>query len=34
MYFVHIASQNVVNIGLGNGLLMDSTKPFPEPILI
>ena len=22
-----------VNIGLGNGLLLDSTKPLPDPIL-
>ena len=26
--------ENWVNIGSGNGLLPDSTKPLPEPILI
>ena len=29
-----ITSWILVNIGLGNGLLPDGTKPFPEPILI
>ena len=29
----YIASWNWVNIGSGNGLLPDGTKPLPEPIL-
>ena len=29
-----MASQNLVNIGSGNGLLPDGTKPLPEPMLI
>ena len=28
-----MASKNLVNIGLGNGLLLDSTKPLPKPML-
>ena len=28
-----MASENLVNIGSGNGLLPDSTKPLPEPVL-
>ena len=28
----HITSQDLVSIGLGNGLLPDSTKPWPEPV--
>ena len=29
----HRATQILVNIGSGNGLLPDGTKPLPEPIL-
>ena len=29
-----ITSWNLVNIGLGNGLLPDGTKPLAEPVLI
>ena len=29
-----VTSWNLVNIGLGDGLLPDGTKPLPEPILI
>ena len=29
----YIAPQNLVNIGLGNGLVPDGTKPLPEPLL-
>ena len=29
----HKASQILVNIGWGNGLLLDGTKPLPHPIL-
>ena len=28
-----MATQILVNIGSGNGLLPDSTKPLPEPML-
>ena len=28
-----LATENWVNIGLGNGLLTDGTKPLPEPML-
>ena len=28
-----MATQILVNIGSGNGLLADSTKPLPEPML-
>ena len=30
----HMASLNLVNVGLGNGLLPNGTKPLPEPMLI
>ena len=29
----HMASQNLVSIASGNGLLPDGTKPLPEPML-
>ena len=29
----HMATENWVNIGSGNGLLPDGTKPLPEPML-
>ena len=29
-----MAPKNWVNIGAGNGLLPDGTKPLPEPMLI
>ena len=29
----HMAAENWVNIGSGNGLLPDGTKPLPEPML-
>ena len=29
-----MASQNLVSIRSGNGLLPDSTKPLPEPMLL
>ena len=29
----HMATWNLVNIGSGNGLLPDRTKPLPEPML-
>ena len=28
-----MSSENLVNIGSGNGLLPDGTKPLPEPML-
>ena len=28
-----MVSQNLVNIGPGNGLLPDDTKPLPEPMM-
>ena len=28
-----MASENLVNIGSGNGLLPDGTKPLPKPML-
>ena len=34
IYWRHMVSQNLVNIGWGNGLLPDGTKPLPEPMLI
>ena len=30
----HMTTELRVNIGSGNGLLPDGTKPLPEPILI
>ena len=30
----HMVTYNWVNIGSGNGLLPDGTKPLPEPMLI
>ena len=30
----HLVSLTVVNIGSGNGLVPDGTKPFPEPLII
>ena len=32
-YWHHMATEIWVNIGTGNGLLPDGTKPLPEPIL-
>ena len=29
----HMATENWVNIGSGNGLLPDGTKPLPQPML-
>ena len=37
-YFIHVGFNEAllvrVNIGSGNGLLPDGTKPLPEPMLI
>ena len=30
---MHMASQNFVNMGSGNGLVPNGTKPLPEPML-
>ena len=32
-YWRHMAKGILVNIGSGNGLLSDGTKPLPEPML-
>ena len=32
-WWCHMATEVWVNIGSGNGLLPDSTKPLPEPML-
>ena len=32
-YWCHMAPEILVNIGSGNGLLPDGTKPLPEPML-
>ena len=32
-YWRHMATEILVNIGSGNGLLPDSTKPLPEPMV-
>ena len=32
-YWRHVAAEIWVNIGSGNGLFPDSTKPLPEPML-
>ena len=33
LFIRHMVTETWVNIGLGNGLLPDGTKPLPEPIL-
>ena len=33
-FMILMAFEFLVNIGSGNGLLLDSTKPLPEPMLI
>ena len=32
-YWRHVSTWNWVNIGSGNGLMPDGTKPLPEPML-
>ena len=32
-WWQHVSSKNLVNIGTGNGLLSDATKPLPELML-
>ena len=32
-YWYLLATENLANTGSGNGLLPDSTKPIPEPML-